>query len=279
MGDEGTTGFRRDFQLFWPQEPQSRNTELVGEKAAYLSRLGHVFGVPRGFSVTALSYHDLPAPDRDAVLNAAVAAYRELSRDAGLAVAVRPSPPPGMTRRRPPAFLNIRGHEALSSAVTELLAWPMPSRGWAPGLPGHAIGGLGRRALLIQDLVAAESYARVYLADTASPDSDIIVRATWGLGENLAKESEPADVFVFDTGLRLLSYQVAVKERMIALAAGGVTEVAVMNGLRLRPSLSETLSRRMARQLQRAQQLLGRSVRLGMAVVGDEISTVSCRPS
>ncbi|MFB4274447.1 PEP/pyruvate-binding domain-containing protein [Nonomuraea sp. MTCD27] len=232
--------------------------------------------------MTALSYLDLPAPDRDAVLSAAAAAYWELSRPEqgdGLAVAVRPSPPPGMTRMRPQAFLNIRGHEALSSAVTELLAWPMPSRGWAPGLPVHAVGGLGRRAVLIQDLVAAESFARVYPADTARADSDIIVRATWGLGENLAKECEPADVFVFDTGLRLLSRQVAVKERMVTLAAGGVTEVAVLSGMRLRPCLTNALSRRLARRLQAAQRLLGQSVRLGMAVVGDEISTVSCRPS
>ncbi|MEW9547182.1 PEP/pyruvate-binding domain-containing protein [Nonomuraea sp. NPDC050783] len=281
MDDDNVHGFGRAFRLYWGREPQGQSVELVGEKAAYLNRLGRQLTVPRGFSVTALSYLDLPDQEREAVLNATLAAYHELSRAERaehVAVAVRPSPPRGLRSASVPTFLNISGDEALSACVLELLARPMPSAIWAPGMPEHGLGGLGRRAVLIQTLVAADSSARVYFADLARPDSEIVVRATWGLGENLAADDEPADVFVYDMALRLQTRQVAVKERMICPAAGGVVEVPVMQKLRRQPCLTNEVSRRIARQLLRACDLLGQRVRLGMAVAENQVATVSCRP-
>ena len=126
------------------------------------------------------------------------------------------------------SYLNVCGPQAVTEAV---------QRCWASALTERAVHyrqqhGLSTEvgvAVLIQQLIRADVSAVVFSADPRTGDRDqIVINATWGLGESLVGGLVTPDLyFVRKTDLTILERQVAAKLCMTVPGENGTREVAV----------------------------------------------------
>src|SRR5215210_8005025 len=174
------------------------------------------------------------------------------------------SPPPLSTRSNPPMLhcprpsaldedgelasfagqheteLNLVGAEAVLGAV---------ARCWASGRNERVLAyrkqqGLNtegvRLAVLVQQLVMADTSAVVFSANPISGNRDeVVVTASWGLGESVVSGTVTPDTWVVrKADLAVIEERTGAKERMTVAVTGGTREVAVPRLLRERASLS-----------------------------------------
>jgi phosphohistidine swiveling domain-containing protein len=187
----------------------SRDAQLVGAKAATLSRLAGRFRVPAGFCLDASVYDRLGAAlDDDPV---ALAALRALVAEghAGLrartgrdepAVAVRSSAigeDGGETSfaGQHETILDVRGIDAIADAVRA--CWRSASADRAVAYrKEHGITAPPRVGVLVQELVAADAAAIAFSADPVTGDrGTIVIDACVGLGESIASGTVTPDTY------------------------------------------------------------------------------------
>jgi pyruvate,water dikinase len=190
------------------------------------------------------------------------AAYRQLVVRAGTedpAVAVRSSAvdedgSDASFAGQHETFLNVVGLDPLLEAI---------GRCWQSFTAPHAIEyrrkqGLPiagvRVAVLVQQMVVADSSAVIFTADPVTGDRDVVViNASWGLGESIVGGTVTPDVYTVEKRDAAVEQRtIAQKRRMTVAVQGGTAEVQVPDFLRARPTLSEGQ--------------LAAAVRLGMAL-------------
>src|ERR671917_1498282 len=226
-------------------DPACGDPTQVGGKAAHLSRLAAEHRVPAGFCLTAAAYRpdhppEAPLPaDLEAEL---AAAYEALSHSSGIPdvpVAVRSSALDedgelASFAGQHETELNLTGIEAVLGAV---------ARCWASGRNERALAyreqhGLdleeARIAVLVQQLVTADVSAVVFSANPVTKNlGEVVVTATWGLGESLVGGTATPDTWVVHkTGLAVKEERIGAKERMTVAMTGGTREVPVPRLLR-----------------------------------------------
>ncbi len=282
--------------VLWLGEPSCDDPEVVGGKAAQLSRLAELHPVPDAFCVTTAAYSAfrsggaMPGHVADAVLHA----YEELSaRHArgsapaplGLPVAVRSSAvgEDGVSASfagQHATHLNVRGPEGLLAAVEGV---------WRSA---HADGALAYRraqglaeapvsvAVLVQRLVDCDVSGVVFSIDPVAMNSDLVViSASWGLGESLVGGGINPDRWVVDKGsLQVLSEALGGKELMTITDLAGTREVSTPRYLRQRRSLQEEEVMEVARLALRLEAMLGRPVDVEFAIEGGRPVLLQCRP-
>lgn len=146
-------------------------------------------------------------------------------------------------------FLNVRGEAALLEAVR---------RCWASLWTARAIGyrqrvGVDQRALamgvVVQRMMPAECAGVLFTANpTTGERGELVVNASFGLGEGIVSGQVTPDVYVVDK-TRLATKETAVgeKEIMVVPAAGQGTEMeAVSDGRRTERTLSDASLREIA---------------------------------
>ena len=202
----------------------SRDATRVGAKAATLSRLADRFRVPAGFCLDASVFDQLgPAlgGDREAVatLRALVdEGHRELERligRRGPAVAVRSSAigedgTESSFAGQHETVLDVHGIDAIVDAV--LACWRSASSERAVAYKKErGITERPRVAVLVQELVRADSAAIAFSADPVSGDrGTVVIDACVGLGEAIASGSVTPDTFA------VRKADVAILKRTIA---------------------------------------------------------------
>src|SRR5262249_53045248 len=138
-------------------------------------------------------------------------------------------------------FLNVVGLDPLMGAI---------GRCWESFTAPHAIEyrrkqGLPiagvRVAVLVQQLVIADTSAVIFTADPVTANRDVVViNASWGLGESIVGGTVTPDVYVINKqGATVERRTIAEKRRMTVAVLGGTAEVPVPSFLRARPSLTE----------------------------------------
>jgi pyruvate,water dikinase len=259
--------------LIWLDEPERATPELVGRKAALLSRAQIRHPVPPGFCIPLAAEAPEPA-----------AAYRELADRTGVAdppVAVRSSVEgedgagasfAGQYLTR----LNVRGEGSLRAAIADCMAAldAARQRVYRDRLALGARGPSG--SLLVQLMVLADASAVVFSDDAAGA---IVVDASWGLGPSVVEGTVTPDSFRFRRpDLALVASTVARKQTMTVPAEHGVHQVPVPPLLRGAPSLTEAQAREAAALAMALESELGGPVDLECSWAGGRLHLLQCRP-
>jgi rifampicin phosphotransferase len=200
------------------------DAQIVGAKAATLSRLAGRFRVPAGFCLDASVFDRLGSaldgdPSALAALRALVAqGHAELRARTGHgdpAVAVRSSAigeDGGETSfaGQHETILDVRGADAIADAV--LACWRSASSDRAVAYRNeHGITAAPRVGVLVQALVAADAAAIAFSADPVTGDrATIVIDACLGLGEQIASGTVTPDTYA------VRKADVAVLKRTIA---------------------------------------------------------------
>ena len=182
-----------------------------------------------------------------------LAAYASLPDEAA-AVAVRSSAtaedlPELSFAGQQETFLNVRGAAALLDAVKR--CWASL---WTPRAIGYraqhdvATKGIGM-AVVVQLLVPAESAGILFTAHPISGRRDqVVINASWGLGEAIVGGHVTPDTLVLDKGSRrVVSRETNDKAVMTVCSDDGSEERSVPSDLRRRPVLDDRCGRGAAR--------------------------------
>jgi pyruvate,water dikinase len=270
-------------QIIWLEETICQQIHLVGGKAANLAKLANQFRVPPGFVI--------PQPSvPQSVIRDAYQRLGDLIGEAQLAVAVRSSATDEDSAAAAFAgqyesYLNIIGADAVCDAVE--LCWRSASaervveyrRQHGLATQAHHL------AVLVQALVPADVSAVVFSANPVTQSrQEIIVNASWGLGESIVGGTVTPDTFVVkaDHTLRhptqIITSQIADKTTMTVRSANGTQAVRVPTLLRTRPSIQAEEVLEMAQLALDLQATLGYPVDVECAYATGKLYLLQCRP-
>ena len=146
-----------------------------------------------------------------------------------------------------------------------------------------------RIAVLVQQLVLADVAGVVFSANPLTGSLDeIVVNASWGLGESVVGGSVTPDTYVVGAGSgpasasaaawTIVQRGLAEKRRMTVAVAGGTREVDVPRLLWSRPSLGDEQVLEMAHLAHKLEQAMGWPVDLECAYRDDVLYLLQCRP-
>jgi pyruvate,water dikinase len=285
-------------KIHWLGDPACHVAAAVGGKAANLSRLALLHPVPPGFCLSASAWRDarglgrtglpeacdLPEPIRAAV----TAAYLALAARCGQAdppVAVRSSAidedgAAASFAGQHETYLNVVGAEAVGRAIARCRASGRAERALAyrrrHGLDADA-GGV---AVLVQQLTPADVSAVVFSANPASGSRDeIVITASWGLGESIVGGSVTPDTYVVRRdGLALARRDLGRKARMTILLPSGTREVEAPHFLRSQFTLTDAQVAEAARLALALEAMMGWPVDIECAWHGGRLALLQCRP-
>ena len=277
--------------ILWLGDRACDDPAQVGGKAAHLSRLAANYPVPSGFCLTAAAFdpeHYGEAPLPTALAAALAAAYEALAHRTGfpdVPVAVRSSALDedgdlASFAGQHETELNLVGVDAVLGAVV---------RCWASGHNERALAyrkqqGLDteevRLAVLVQQLVMADTSAVVFSANPISGNRDeVVVTASWGLGESVVSGTVTPDTWVVrKADLTVKEERIGAKERMTVAVTAGTREVAVPRLLRERASLSRAQVTELAKLAMELEEKMGRPVDIETAYAREELFLLQCRP-
>ncbi len=175
------------------------------------------------------------------------AAYSLLKEAGGERVAVRSSAtaedlPDASFAGQQDTYLNIRGDEGLLAAVKS--CWGSLWTGRAVAYRAKqktAIEGLAM-AVVVQQMAAADAAGVLFTANPVTGSADeIVINATWGLGESLVGGQVTPDTLVVDKAAgKVTAVTVADKTVMTATTENGTTETEVSGERRHARVLDDT---------------------------------------
>jgi pyruvate,water dikinase len=277
-------------EIFWLGDPACADVSRVGGKAASLSVLAHRYRVPPGFCIpagAALFRNDV---DRSSTASrqAVAAAYRVLGERCGTPepfVAVRSS-----AVDEDGALASFAGqYETVLGVSGEVAVVEAIQRCRASGDSGriavyrHRQGITAARngvAVLVQQLIAADIAVVAFSVNPVTGSAgEVVINATWGLGENLVAGSVSPDAYcVRKDDWTIVERSVAAKGRMVVLGAGGTRETDVPLGLQRSGSLDDARVIEVARLAGELETVSGFPVDIECAYQGSELYLLQCRP-
>ena len=280
--------------ILWLDKAECRQVDSVGGKVANLARFAPDYRVPLGFCLTTAAFQQWAAQTEGGVDRFPpdlkvefLEAYDELSRrcDQQLApVAVRSSAVDEDGRFASFAgqyetFLNLVGGTAVADAI--LRCWQSSlaervteyRRRYGLGLDGVGL------AVLVQQLVAADSSAVIFSANPVTHNRDeVVVNASWGLGESIVGGTVNPDTYTIDKqSLRVTASEIATKTKMTVMVPEGTEEVAVPRFMQSKPTLSEEQLIAMASLAIELEEQMGWPVDVESAYQGDDLYLLQCR--
>ena len=282
--------------VLWLGQAECHDCALVGGKVANLSRLAATYAIPSGFCVptTALI---AAVPDAEAAPSLALppilratlaAAYRqlaELTEEPEPCVAVRSSAADedgsaASFAGQHDTYLNITGHDAVLQAITRCWASAHTERAYEyrrkHGLPLDQI----RLAVFVQRLIPADVSAVVFSANPVTGDrAQVIINASWGLGESIVGGTVTPDTYIVDTASGATTERhIAEKRRMTVAVPCGTREVDVPRFLRSAPALNDVQIAAMADLALSLEATMGWPVDIECAFHSDDLYLLQCRP-
>ena len=264
-------------EIVWFDDRGATDRTRVGGKAAALAEVAAAFPVPPGFTVVG-------RPGDDAV----VAAYARLAARLGTevpAVAVRSSAADedgaeASFAGQHETLLGIRGEDELLAAIAETRRSGVSDRALTYRRSHGLRGPAGPLPILVQALVPADAAAVVFSANPVNGCLDeIVVNASWGLGESIVGGTVTPDAFTLDRdGLSVVDETLAVKARMTITVAGGTREVDVPAPIQRMPSIDAGQARDAAELALALERHFGHPVDLEVAWTGRQLHLLQTRP-
>ena len=278
----------------WLDEAACQDVARVGGKVANLSLLAADHRVPPGFCLTTSAFREWATygvegtdefpPD---LLRQLEESYAEMGRRANAdapSVAVRSSAIDEDGRFASFAgqyetYLNLIGDEAVSQAVMDCWLSTRSDRVTEYreryGLSSEEI----EMAVLVQQLVPADSSAVIFSANPVSHDRDeVVINTSWGLGESIVGGTVSPDTFVVDkSDLSIKESNISEKELMTVIVPEGTKEVPVPRFMRLEPTVDEDKLKAMAQLAIGLEEKMGWPVDIESAYHGDDLYLLQCR--
>jgi pyruvate,water dikinase len=177
-------------------------------------------------------------------------------------------------------YLNIVGADSIVEAVARCWESARSERALAyrrrQGLSVDWI----RVAVLVQQLVASDVSAVAFSANPVTGNRDeVIINASWGLGESIVGGTVTPDAFVVRrSDLGVTRRTIADKRTMTISVPGGTREVVVPRFLRNESSLSEEQVIEVARLALSLETIMERPVDIECAYAAGELYLLQCRP-
>jgi len=272
--------------LLWLGDPRSFDVALVGGKAANLSRLARAsHRVPDGFCIPVTVMNEVHPHDLRGDISAAAAGLMACHSLTELVVAVRSSAvdedgADASFAGQHETYLNIAGEEAIMEAIV---------RCWESARSERALAyrrrqGLSLKqpqlAVLVQQLVAADTSAVAFSANPVSGSRDeIMINASWGLGESIVGGTVTPDTFIVRKADREISDRVvADKQHMTVSVPGGTAEVDVPRFLRSQSSLDDEQVVEIANLASTLEATMGYPVDIECAYAKGKLYLLQCRP-
>lgn len=204
---------------------------------------------------------------------------------AGRALAVRSSAtaedlPQASFAGQQDTFLNVQGREALLAAVRGCWSSLWTARAIAyrqnQGISPDEVS----LAVVVQEMVPAESSGVLFTINPLTGEQDeMLVNATWGLGEALVAGRVNPDTLLLDKRSGAVKeQQLGDKQLMTAPAADGTEEVAVSGEKRAQAALTAEQASALAALSNQVEALFGSPQDIEWAIVGDQIFLLQSRP-
>ncbi|MGX1162158.1 phosphoenolpyruvate synthase [Arthrobacter sp. SLBN-100] len=177
-------------------------------------------------------------------------------------------------------YLNVRGAEALSSAVIDCWASLWTARAMAY----RAREGVGpdevRLAVVIQLMVEADAAGVMFTANPSNGRRDqTVISAAWGLGESVVSGTVTTDDVIVDAGTgSVVSRQTADKDVMTVYAENGTREQPVAAARRRAPVLDDRAAAELAGYGQRIAVHFGTPQDIEWARAGGQFFILQSRP-
>jgi len=272
--------------LLWLGDPKSFDAALVGGKAANLSRLARMYHrVPDGFSLPVTLMDGVHPLDLQNEITYAISELMACHSLPDFIAAVRSSAVDedgtmASFAGQHETYLNIVGAEAIIQAVT---------RCWESARSDRALEyrrqqGLSVQrpqiAVLVQQLIPADVSAVVFSANPVTGNrAEVIINASWGLGESIVGGTVTPDTFVVRKSDLAITHRIIVdKQRMTVSAPGGTREVEVPGFLREQSALADEQIMEMARLAITLESTMEYAVDVECAHAGGELYLLQCRP-
>ncbi|HNT23673.1 MAG TPA: PEP/pyruvate-binding domain-containing protein [Anaerolineales bacterium] len=271
--------------IYWLGTSAAHDPGRVGGKAANLSRLAAKYPVPPGFCLEAR------LDDGGSLLEYAggrvMQAYHGLGRRCGCrrpSVAVRSSAVDEDGRQasfagQHESYLNVVGSKPVARAVQRCVDSAHTERAQAYRNM-HGLSSNASVAVLIQQFILADVSAVVFSADPVSGRrTEIVINATWGLGESLVGGTVTPDLYrVQKATLDLVDQQLADKTYMTIACPEGTREVPVPRAMQTEPTLNLEQVKDLARLALALEKYMGWPVDLECAFQQGRLYLLQCRP-
>jgi phosphoenolpyruvate synthase/pyruvate phosphate dikinase len=272
--------------LLWLGDPKSFDVSLVGGKAANLSRLARMYHrVPDGFSLPVTVMDEAHPLDLRDEITAAISDLMTCHSLPDFIAAVRSSAvdEDGATASfagQHETYLNIVGAESIIQSVI---------RCWKSARSEHALEYRRKKglsverlqiAVLVQQLVASDVSAVIFSVNPITGNHDeIMINASWGLGESIVGGTVTPDTFVVrKSDLAVVQRIIADKQCMTVPAPGGTHEVEIPRFLRNTSSLNDEQLIEMAKLALTLETTMEYPVDVECAYARGELYLLQCRP-
>lgn len=289
-----------DFNVLWLGEEDCHIVAKTGGKAANLSRLAADYRVPPGFCIVpevhnrimngaATAVSESGITEIPSLLQSLVAkAYVQLGVRCGgpdTSVAVRSSAVDedghsSSFAGQYDTYLNIVGSEEISHAIMRCWSSADGERMKSYRLEHNLDASSSGIAVLVQQLVQADSSGVVFSANPISGNRDeLMINASWGLGESIVSGTVTPDTLVIRKGdFHLLDSFLGPKSRMTVLSDSGTKEVDVPEARRDLLCLNSEQIREVAELAVNLESQMGWPVDLEFAYQGESLFLLQCRP-
>lgn len=273
--------------IAWLGHADAHDASCAGGKAASLSRLAAEHPVPPGFVLTAIAVRDAAPELRRGIVPASLrlqilAGYDRLgvTRVAVRSSAIDEDGDAHSFAGLHETFLNVEGADAVLDATVRCYASAFAPRALDyrrhVGLPTTNIG----LAIIVQAQVLADSSAVVFSANPVNGRLDeIVVNASYGLGESIVGGSTTPDTFVLrKSDLEILSRTIGEKRLMTVPSPGGTREVETPALLRSKASITDSEAVELAALALRLEAVDGAPVDVECAIAAGSLYLLQSRP-
>jgi phosphoenolpyruvate synthase/pyruvate phosphate dikinase len=273
-------------EIVWLGDPACHERDLVGGKAAHLSRLAATHLVPPGFCLTARFAFDQLAHGA-APYQQMEDAYRQLAARCGIEsppVAVRSSAidedgSVASFAGQHETYLNRVGPAAVADAAMRCWQSVRSERALAYRRAMVLDQAESRLAVLVQQLVPADCAIVAFSGNPVTGSrEELVIEANWGLGESIVSGAASPDTYILaKAGLTLRDRSIGDKRRMTVPVAGGTQDVETPRELRGRATLDGAQLAEVARLVLGLEAWMGRPVDVEAAYAGGRLYLLQCR--
>lgn len=214
-----------------------------------------------------------------------LSAYAELTRDGEIPVAVRSSAtaedlPSASFAGQQDSFLNIQDASGLLEAVEKCWASLWTARAIAYRLRQGIDPAVVSLAVVVQQLIPADAAGILFTANPLDGDRDqILINATWGLGEAIVGGHVNPDTVVVDKLTHdILSRETVTKTMMTVRTKTGTEERAVPQAQQDAQVLADETAVELAQIGAQIEAHYGMPMDIEWALIDDEIVILQARP-
>ena len=177
-------------------------------------------------------------------------------------------------------YLNMTGAEAVLDAVQRCWASLWTARAIAYRMRHGIEPAKIRMAVVVQELIPAESAGILFTANPLDGSRDrIVIEAAWGLGEAVVSGRVTPDTVIVDrASRRILSRETAAKTVMTVPAGDGIQDRPVTGPRQNQPVLDDATAAELARYGAVIEEHYGLPVDVEWAITGGEIAILQARP-